>query len=369
MTPLSAIDVPDYLLARGLVSTRSIVDSDLVVHELSGRNRTFVAECTNAASYVLKQGATPEGTAAAHEGEAYRALSATRSMGPHLPQFHGYDADARVLVVEYLRDAEDLANYHRHRRRPPIRTASAVGAILADLHELPVAQTGQVGYRRQRPSVLSLHRPGPRMLAESSRVTLDLIRIIQGTNGFGFHLDELNADWSATNLIHQDVRFKNFVRTTSSRGIDRPRLKLIDWELACLGDPRWDIGSALGDYMSLWLTSIPVTGSAPTEQSAELARCPLDGIQPAIRACWDVYVKRRRLGVSADALLPVVVRFAAARLVQTALEIAQDSANLTTDIVLHLQAAYNVFERPGVAAAHMFGLTSDTIGRVGGEKR
>jgi hypothetical protein len=180
---------------------------------------------------------------------------------------------------------------------------------------------------------------------------------MQSTDGFGAHLDALNRVWSTTTLIHQDVRWKNFILTTPVRTVRQPRLKLIDWELACLGDPRWDIGSALGNYLSLWLASIPITGTAEPARATELARCPLRAIQPAIRSCWDTYVKRRGLDAdTADRLLPSTVGFAAARLVQTAFEAAQGSARLTTISVLHLQVALNMLQRPQEAAAHLLGL-------------
>ena len=357
---LSAVDVPEYLLAHGLLSPRSIIDSDVVIRELSGRNRTFGAECRNAPSYLLKQNTTAE-TNAASEGDVYRALSATASMRPYLAQFHGYDADGRILVTEYFPAGEDLASFHLRRSRPPARTASAIGTVLAALHRVPVEQAGPIMNRRRRSPALAVHRPGRRLVTESSRTAMEVVKIIQGTDGFGAQLDALHRDWSATTPVHQDVRFKNFVWTPPSSTSSRPRLKLIDWELACLGDPAWDIGSALGNYLSLWLTSIPATGSYPVAQSAELARCPLSGVQRAIRACWHAYVKVCCPDDAGAALLPRTVRYAAARLVQTTFETAQDSTSLTADMVLHLQVAFNMLQRPREAASHLLGVTSPEL--------
>jgi aminoglycoside phosphotransferase (APT) family kinase protein len=186
---------------------------------------------------------------------------------------------------------------------------------------------------------------------------VELVRIIQATAEFGEELDALGRDWSVTSLIHHDVRFKNFMWTAPSPTGRMPRLKLIDWELACPGDPAWDIGSAMANYLSLWLGSIPVTDSSVTELSIELARCPLSGIQDAIRACWAAYVKQRRLDDDVvEVLLSAAVRFAAARLVQTAFEATQDAGSLATDVVLHLQVALNVLQRPRQAVVHLLGL-------------
>jgi aminoglycoside phosphotransferase (APT) family kinase protein len=371
---LTSAHVPEYLLARDLISPRTIVDSDLVVGDFSGRNRVFSAECTGGTSYVLKQNSDPDVTTVAREGEVYRELSTKPALRAYMPQFHGYDADGQVLIVEFVRDAEDLASYHRDRRRPSVRISSAIGTVLAALHGLPLEQARLTAAQRGRPSALSVHRPDLRLVREASRASLELIRIIQSTDGFGARLDALNQAWSATTLIHQDVRWKNFMLTTPVRTVRQPPLKLIDWELACLGDPRWDIGSALGNYLSLWLASIPIAGMAPPAQSTELARCPLRRIQPAIRSCWDTYVKRRGLDAdTADRLLHSTVGFAAARLVQTAFEAAQGSARLTTNTVLHLQVALNMLQRPQEAAAHLLGLPpwriTDTTGVPGDAHR
>ena len=353
---LRATDVPQYLLARDLVSPRSVVESDLIVRDFSGRNRTFSAECKNATSYLLKQNRTAGLTTVAHEGDMYRALSSSPDMRPYLPQFFGYDADSGVLTVEFFHDGKDLASYYRDRRRPTVSTASAIGAALATVHSLPIDGADGIAGRR-RPSVLSLHRPGLRLLNECSYASLELVRIIQSTNEFGDQLEDLRRNWTTTNLVHQDVRLKNFVWITSPTNPRAGRLKLIDWELSGVGDPGWDIGSALANYLNLWLMSIPVTASAPLEQSADLASCPLGDIQPAIHACWRSYVSRRGFDDdSAGAMLGSAVRFAAARLVQIAFESAQESASMTADAVLHLQVAYNILQRPSEAVAHLFGL-------------
>ncbi len=353
---LSAVDVPDYLLACGLISPRSIVEGDLVVRDFSGRNRTFSAECMDADSYLLKQNNGVSMTTVAHEAEVYRSLSTNPAISPFMPRFHGYDPDARVLIVEFFRDGEDLGAYDRNRRRPHIRAASAIGAILGILHDLPLEQSdAPVTYRR--PGVLSLHQPGLHLVSGCSRATVELVRIIQATAEFGEELDALGRDWSVASLIHHDVRFKNLMWTAPSTTGRMSRLKLIDWELACPGDPAWDIGSAMANYLSLWLGSIPVTGSSVTELSIELARCPLSGIQDAIRACWAAYVKQRRLDDDVvEVLLSAAVRFAAARLVQTAFEATQDAGSLATDVVLHLQVALNVLQRPRQAVVHLLGL-------------
>ncbi|HYZ86629.1 MAG TPA: aminoglycoside phosphotransferase family protein [Bryobacteraceae bacterium] len=51
-------------------------------------------------------------------------------------------------------------------------------------------------------------------------------------------------DWRPICLVHGDLRLSNVLvdRTGEKAGV-----KLIDWELACVGDPAWDVGSFLAD--------------------------------------------------------------------------------------------------------------------------
>jgi aminoglycoside phosphotransferase (APT) family kinase protein len=354
---LSLDDVPNYSLSRGLVDPQALVNNDLVVRDFSsGRNSVFSVESSNGASYLLKQNPHVDRKMTAREADVYELLSSAPSMRNFVPAFHSFDADLQVLVLEFIAGAEDLASYHRHRRRTPIRVAAAVGAVLAGLHGVSPRRPGLASLKA-RPTALTLHRPHIRLARDCSPACLDLIRIMQSTDGYGSCLDELNTSWSASTLIHRDVRFKNFLLTAPVQTMRHADLKLIDWELACLGDPRWDIGSALGNYLSLWLESIPTTGRATLSQSAQSATCPLPRIQPAIRACWSTYAARRGFGgADAERMLFQTVGFAAARLVQTAYEVAQSATKLTTTGVLHLQLALNMLTRPQEVVAHLYGL-------------
>jgi aminoglycoside phosphotransferase (APT) family kinase protein len=349
-------DVPEFLLSRKLIDARAIVDNDLVVRNFSsGRHAVFSAESTNGESYLLKQDPSIDAKTTALEAAVYEWLSRVPPIQKFIPQFHRYDAARHVLVLEFIPAATDLATYHTV-RRPSIRVARAIGTHLAELHCVSTAQM-QSSRTNSRPLALTLHRPHVRMARDCSPACLNLIRILQNTDGYGASLDELGRSWAATALIHRDVRLKNFLLTVPARTMRRTDVKLIDWELACVGDPRWDIGSALGNYLSLWLESIPTTQTADLSQSTASAKYPLSCIQPAIRACWEDYVTRRGLpSNAAKRMLVETVGFAAARLVQIAYEAAQGSIRLMTSGVLHLQVAFNMLTRPEEAVAHLYGL-------------
>lgn len=52
--------------------------------------------------------------------------------------------------------------------------------------------------------------------------------------------------WRATGLMHGDLRWTNVLFADG----EVPHVWLVDWELSCLGDPAWDVGSVLADIVS-----------------------------------------------------------------------------------------------------------------------
>lgn len=170
-------------------------------------------------------------------------------------------------------------------------------------------------------------------------------------------LDELREGWRTETLIHNDIKWDNcviFARPSSKR---KTRLKIVDWEVAGMGDPCWDIGSVFSNYLSFWLLSIPITGENPPDRFIELARYPLESMQPAMRSFWQSYVRYMELdaATSGEWLLRAI-KYGAARLVQTGYEQMQMSIHLTGNVVCLLQLGLNILQRPQEAIVHLLGL-------------
>jgi hypothetical protein len=308
-------------------------------------------------SWLLKQGVGASGSAmVANEARAYGAL---HSLGPavqrHLPPWRGYDEGSGVLALGLLKDALSLRAFDQRTRRTPVGPARSLGRALGRVHRMTMRADVEAD-TAWTPAALSLHRPGVELLHEGSAAAIELVKILQQTPGFAERLEELRHQWRVRAFVHLDMKWDNCLLW----GSRHRRIALIDWEAACLGDPCWDIGSALSHYLSAWVFSVPVTGPTPPERFAQLAARPLDTMQPAIRACWKEYASE--LGLSPAATtgwLLQTVRFAAARLVLTAFETAQASTQLTGPLLLHLQLAHNMLERPHESAVHLLGIPLD----------
>jgi aminoglycoside phosphotransferase (APT) family kinase protein len=362
---LTPREVIPYLCHHNLISARSAVEGDLEVVDASRRNRNFRVVSRRGPGYLLKQGVGPERIATvAHEATIYRRFrSDTRDegMGRYLPYFYGYDSEYYILILELVRDAENLRDYHVRRRRFSKMLAAATGNALGTLHRLTGVKGDNKqdsdGFSTQPPWILSVHRPDINVFREFSSANIQLIRIIQRFTEFCELLDELRRAWRIETLIHADIKWDNCLTSSHSPSGRKTELRIVDWELAGLGDPCWDVGSVFNDYLSFWLLSIPITGETPPEHFPDLARYPVERMQPAIRSFWHAYIRRMDLdAATANEWLMRAVRYGAARLIQTAIEQMQMSIQLTGNTICILQLSLNIMRRPREAVTHLLGI-------------
>lgn len=358
---LEQSDVVGYLLDRKLLRPHAVVDGTVVVRDASSRNRIFVVDGGHASSFVLKQGTNPEGIAAvAREAAVYQLLAQHGDrIANYLPTVWEFDRTAQVLILGRRSGDRDLRRHQIRTGRFSRALATAIGDALGALHQ-ETTETVAALPARPAPWVLSVHQPNLSIFRDASSAALELIRIVQSAPELGDGLEALRGVWEPSCLIHHDVKWDNLIACPiGNRLTARFRIKIIDWETAQIGDPRWDLGSVFSHYLSLWLFSIPITGREPLERFPELARFPLGRMQPAMADCWSAYRKRAGPhGAGRTEWLSAAVSYAGARLVQTAFEAAQVATHLDSSMVLHLQLASNILGRPQEAAVHLLGIST-----------
>jgi hypothetical protein len=360
---LRQTEVVPYLLRRDLLHPAMVVEGDLLVTDASRRNRNFRVLSERGPSYLLKQGIGNDGArTVGHEAAVYRVLgedSGIPGIKRYLPTCHGYDSERGVLMLELLRDAESLRDYHFRRRRFPTTLAKQLGEALGGLHRECPAATHLRGAKGPA-WALSLHHPDVSIFRDVSAANLQLIRLLQGQEEFGHLLDDLREGWTNDAFVHGDVKADNVIAFAPKGSKRKTRLALVDWEMAGPGDACWDVGSVFGEYLATWLLSMPITGEAPPDRFVELARYPLEAIQPAARAFWNAYVGRMGFdATSSRRRLTRSVRYGAARLLQTCYESSQTTAHLLGTTRCMLQLSVNILQRPLEATVHLLGIPLD----------
>jgi aminoglycoside phosphotransferase (APT) family kinase protein len=355
---LSTTEVLPYLSNHGLLVKEAMVDGRVLVFDASRRNRNFRVVCDDGPSMFIKQGAARADTSTtASEARVYELLSpqgAGALRFSRMPRLLAYEPEDDVLVLELVSESCDLRDLHARRRTPPVLLARRLGEALAELHMSVPPDEARASLGEAEAGVMSAHRPGLAALSDFSAAGTELLQLVQRIPSFEEQLLGLRAEWRSDSLIHHDVRWDNILMVGPGRS---PRVVLLDWETAAVGDPAWDVGCALGEYLSLWLMSIPGTGQESAARMLDLAQRPLSGFHPAVSALWVAYVKGVGLSAPAAAsMLSRCVRYAGLKLIQSALEQVQGASRPTVCSVLHLQVATNVMERPVDAAGALLGL-------------
>lgn len=333
------------LIDRGVVSRAEVIEGDVVLRPLRGRNLNLAVARPQGPSWFLKRSAPPpERDRLAQEVAAYRLLSG-HGLAALAPRIAEDLSDDSLLVLELVPRSRSLADPAALTSQIDPGVGRSIGAALGALRAVP-APPGSPG----TPWSFPVHAPDDVMLNGLSAANRACLSVVQDEGELPRLLAGFDATWGATCFMHGDVRFANvLVREGSGDGA---QVTLVDWEFAGPGDPAWDVGCLLAEYADLWLASVPMLPNASEEELVALARVPLALLHPAIRGVWEGFVAAAP--GSPDLLRCITA--AGAALVQLAFAIGQDATSLGSSMLLRLQLAANILRDPEHAAAAIFGL-------------
>ena len=134
-------------------------------------------------------------------------------------------------------------------------------------------------------------------------------------------------------------------------------LKIIDWEIADIGDECWDVGAIIQAYFTFWIFSLPLNNGIGLADASASSPFETEGIKPALAAFWSSYAKSRKLdGKTSRQVLVRCISCAAARMIQTAYESIQQTPQISTHALCKLQMSMNILRDPEAAVSDLIGL-------------
>lgn len=350
----------DYLIARGLLETRAIVDiepeegrSNLVyrVHRHDGGRGLFVK---------IAPSAEPRWTVPlAREAEVCRLFESSdlpAKLCDVLPRRLFYDSDRNVLVFELIPQGRNLTEYHYQEGVFPSDVGRVLGRHLAEVHACFGKQewstlVGNI-VRRELPWGLRLHRGELERHHEWREAEKTFIAAIRRDSRLSANLDALAADWRPETLIHGDLKWDNCL-LTGDDGAGGHGLRFVDWECADIGDPVWDVAAVLQGYLAFWILSLQSNARRP----GPAERTPwerLRAMHASIREFVRSYAAVRSVPENERTdFVRRCVRFAGARLLSAVLEYPQ----LTPAGVHNVQqVSRDLLLNPDQAATELLGI-------------
>jgi aminoglycoside phosphotransferase (APT) family kinase protein len=329
------------LTELGELATDRLFDGSMVVTDHSRRSRCLIVR-TGDQGWVLKQGGGSDTAEAVRfEARMYRVLARNGATLP-VPRLIHAD-EPRSLLVTSMEDGLPMREAAGDTDEQQIWLAQKLGDVLARIHmvddhaDLP---------KLPPPPILAAFRPGLDSLRYRSSASLELIALLQQQEALCAELEVLTRLWRPIALSHNDIRSDNLLVDSAAQ-----TLTVIDWELAGLGDPHWDLAGPLAEQLSWWLAEAKFWGNdtnAADDGAATLA--------PTHRFTLPYLGSYLNRAGAARIDLLVLLRWCAARLVQSAFEIAYQHPILTAMSRQTLQLAANIFARPAHAARWLFGL-------------
>lgn len=377
---LTLHNIAFYLMDKGLLDPETIVRGEWTVHNRSARNQNFATNLGyNHHRYLVKQarGFDREKTDSlrieatcywlANNDEQYSALQR------FLPRYYDFDQLHSILVTELMADMENLLDFFlRTGHWGEVSIAQRLGELLASYHSqlderLRDSRSFSL-FQKQKPWIFNLVQQGPtpeNVLPPEHNAERQLLDLISRNNELKKMVAEVESIWQISSLFHGDVKFNNFLIRYDPDGAAPTDIRLIDWELADVGDPLWDVAAVFSAYLAQWVQEQAFA------QQGNHHPLALASIQPAMAAFWAKYSREMSYDEDfATQALMKATRFLGVKLIYSCFENTQKTEYLSPFVAKLLQVAFNVLKSPERAVADLIGIQSQEIktGGIGNHK-
>jgi Ser/Thr protein kinase RdoA (MazF antagonist) len=356
---LTVANLTHFLVSRGLLDPDAILGGDLVILDASRRNRNFKVIRSAGPGLFVKQMREMQQDAMLtlrREAACYERARDDPALSRLMPRLITYEPARHLLIVELLPDAESLADRHLREKTFPAEIGQMLGEGLGLYHARAASILDNEAMRslfaRQVPVVLAWQSGGHAALGQYGRIGPALSAIVQQHPEFQTLLDAIGAEWRFDSLIHGDMKWDNvLVFPTSGGGLD---FRIVDWEMADLGDADWDVGAVLQSFLTVWILSMPIASGLPPERYVGMAAQPIELMRPVLRAFWEAYAATRGFAATErKAALERSMRFGAARLVWSVFEQRLYATQLDPAAMALLQVSLNILKNPARAVADL----------------
>jgi Phosphotransferase enzyme family len=211
-----------------------------------------------------------------------------------------FDEENLILVRNYEDDYQELGNFYWNKAIFPESIAATLGTNLAALHRstynrreyrnfMATAPDGAIRYQFFNPAQ-GVSFVTPEIFGAISSSALDFYILNQRYENLDSAITDLACDWSPCCLTHNDLKLENILIHARWYKLDNCLTRFIDWEATAWGEPAFDLGILIADYLRIWLSSIVVDSTLELEESQQLAITPLSTIQPSILALTRAYL-------------------------------------------------------------------------------
>jgi hypothetical protein len=291
-----------------------------------------------------------------------------------------FDPARAIIVFNYLNDYCDLSDFYSEKQIFPTKIAASIGASIAVIHRATLDNQKYKNFFEQNysedlpidyvPNLLyGLEPIGPEIFSQVSLDNLKFFELYQRYQSLGQAIAELNTAFEPCCLIHNDLKLNNIllhieweqILSTASPSTNSI-VRLIDWENWAWGDPAYDLGTIIANYLKIWLNSLIISTDIDVDTALRLAITPLESLQPSIVALTKAYFENfPEILVRRPDFLKRVVQFTGFGLIekiQARIEYQEPFGNIG---ICMLQVAKTLLCRPEESIEIIFGTTASEL--------
>lgn len=276
-----------------------------------------------------------------------------------------FDVDNSILVFNYLHEYQDLAQFYGKNEIFPTEISQVIGANLAEIHR----STFNKQYYHQffLNSANDVKNAVPNLSQGLEKITPQIFSSLpaDGIKFFALYqkydtlrkaIAELNKQFYACCLTHNDLKLNNLLLSNSWDTNDEKMIRFIDWERGNWGDPANDLGSLIASYLEIWLYSLVASKTIPIEECLRLAAIPLHSIQPSISTLVNAYLVSfpEVVEIRPD-FLNLVLQFSGLALIRAIQARLQHQKIFGNSGICILQVAKSLLCRPQASISTVFG--------------
>jgi hypothetical protein len=267
-----------------------------------------------------------------------------------------------IIVFKYLEDYQDLIYFYETERNSHIKIAIEVGRVLGKIHSSTFKDKkyqeffGNDENAEIKQIITRLEVVEPEIFGQIPTEGIKFFTIYQKSNALRQSLKQLYEEAVECCLVHKDMKLNNILLRNNWIDGDGNTIKIIDWENCGWGDPAFDLGLLIGDYIRIWLNSLVISKSLPLVESLRLAVIPLETLQPSMGAIVQSY-----LNVFPDILdgypnfIQKVIQYAGFGLIKQILATIQYEKHFGNNHVAMLEVATTLLSKPNQSISTIFG--------------
>ena len=284
-------EVVAWLGAAGLLGGRKVES----IASMSRRATSMLVSLEDGSALFLKKPRDDR-----REGDVLSMMShELRGLDDLLPPLVHHDRASNVAVTAGLTGRRSMREICAW--RPP-GDGPLVRAVADGLARLYAPSRTSLGARGAFPAHVANPVPtfgelSPSDLARAPGACFpQLLAVVQEVDET---LRSLRGSWDASCLVHGDFKDDNVMVGGS---LEEPLVTFIDWEMAGWGDPLWDVGSMVGQFLYHWVASIQHGGGRDLASLVRDAAVPFPLVRSSAAAFASTYARAAGLSRTRDQL-------------------------------------------------------------------